>query len=124
MPTGSWRRLGVTVEHDGERRDPDLGVMLHELRYGVELLPVGRRRADLSAQIDQMLAAMPVLAYDATAAQDHGVLRAQARADGREPSAEYGQIAARSGPRRHRRHRQHLRLRPPRRRARRPLGLT
>ncbi|MDR3068063.1 MAG: type II toxin-antitoxin system VapC family toxin [Cellulomonas sp.] len=80
------------TEHASQVRMPVTTV--HELRYGVELLASGRRRADLSAQIDQMLAAMPVLDYDAAAAVEHAVLRAQARAAGREPSAEDGQIAA------------------------------
>jgi predicted nucleic acid-binding protein len=71
-------------------------VVLHELRFGVELLPPGRRRDRLSQQVDALAQGLGarVLAYTGQVAQEHARLRAAARAAGRELSAEDGQIAA------------------------------
>lgn len=71
-------------------------LVVHELRYGLAILPDGRRRADLTQRIEAMLTrlAARVLPYDADVAAAHAHLRAAARASGREPSAQDGQIAA------------------------------
>ena len=69
---------------------------VYELRYGIQLLPTGRRRSALAAAVEQMLAGLRtrVLAYDFDAAQVHAELRATTRKAGRVLSAEDGQIAA------------------------------
>ncbi len=69
---------------------------VHELKFGIELLPTGRRRAALETRIEQVLTDLRprVLAYDDRAARVHALLRAQARRAGRQLSAEDGQIAA------------------------------
>ena len=71
-------------------------LVVHELAYGVELLPEGARRAKLAEQITAMIDAVAerVLPYDAGTARTHSRLRAEARRSGREPSAQDGQIAA------------------------------
>ena len=85
----AWMRTNAA-----ELRMPAL--VVHELRYGLAILPDGRRRADLAERIEAMLArlASRVLPYDAEVAAAHAHLRATARASGREPSAQDGQIAA------------------------------
>lgn len=81
-------------EHAAELHMPAL--VVHELRFGLELLPSGRRRDLLAAQIDTMIRSLAerVLPYDGHVAATHARLRAAARAAGREPSAQDGQIAA------------------------------
>lgn len=69
---------------------------VHELRYGVEVLPDVHRKTVLEKQIEQMLTNLQprVLAYDTDTARVHAHLRAEARRAGRELAAEDGQIAA------------------------------
>lgn len=71
-------------------------LVVHELRFGLELLDPGARLERLAAQIDTAVAALAdrVLPYDADVAVTHARLRARARAAGHEPSAQDGQIAA------------------------------
>ncbi|NKY41639.1 PIN domain-containing protein [Cellulomonas septica] len=71
-------------------------LVVHEPRYGLAILPDGRRRADLTERVEAMLSRLAgrVLPYDADVAATHAHLRADARARGREPSAQDGQIAA------------------------------
>lgn len=71
-------------------------LVVHELRFGIELLAPGRRRDLLAGQVDATVHALAerLLAYDAAVAATHARLRAQARAKGCEPSAQDGQIAA------------------------------
>lgn len=85
----AWMRA-----HTAELAMPAL--VVHELRFGVELLPPGRRRDHLAAQIERTVDVLDdrVLPYDAAVARTHARLRAEARAAGREPSAQDGQIAA------------------------------
>jgi predicted nucleic acid-binding protein len=85
----TWMR-----KHAGELRMPAL--VVHELLFGLELLPAGNRRDRLAAQIEATIGGLDerVLAYDSDIAAMHARLRAQARAAGREPSAQDGQIAA------------------------------
>ena len=67
----------------------------HELSYGCQRLPRGKRREALDAYLhDVVLASFPVLPYDETAARWHGLERA--RLDGLGKPAPYvdGQIAA------------------------------
>lgn len=81
-------------EHAAELHMPAL--VVHELRFGLQLLPSGRRRDLLAAQIDTMIRSLAerVLPYDGHVAATHARLRAAARVAGREPSAQDGQIAA------------------------------
>jgi len=69
---------------------------VHELRYGIELLPDGRRRSALETRIEQMLTDLRprILTYGADAARAHARLRAEARRAGHDLAAEDGQIAA------------------------------
>lgn len=71
-------------------------LVVHELVFGVELLPDGRKRTQLEPHVHAMIARIAgrVLAYDADTARTHAALRADARRAGREPSAQDGQIAA------------------------------
>ena len=67
----------------------------HELVYGCQRLPRGKRRSALEAYIHEVvLASFPVIAYDEPAALWHG--RERARLDGLGRPAPYvdGQIAA------------------------------
>ncbi len=67
----------------------------HELVFGVERMPPGRRRDMLAAFAAGVVAsAIPVLPYDAVAAGWHARERARLTALGRPPPAADGQIAA------------------------------
>lgn len=81
-------------EHADELSMP--AVVVHELRFGVALLPPGGRRDRLAALIDATVESLGsrVLVYDGAVASTHARLRAVARAAGREPTAQDGQIAA------------------------------
>ncbi len=93
-PEPDPRVLAWMRAHAGELHMPAL--VVHELRFGLELLPHGARRERLAAQIDATVHGLGgrVLVYDAEVATAHARLRARARAAGREPSAQDGQIAA------------------------------
>ena len=60
-------------------------VTIHELQFGICRLPLGQRRADLTAAIDAFLAAFDdaVLDVDRAIARRAGQLRADAHATGR-----------------------------------------
>lgn len=85
----AWMRA-----HAGELYMP--AVVVHELRFGLELLPGGRRREHLAARLDATIQGLAerVLVYDGDVAAAHARLRARAREAGREPSAQDGQVAA------------------------------
>lgn len=69
--------------------------VLHELRYGVELLETSKRRAALEMYIeDVILRVYPLLSYDRRAAEWHGKERARLRKAGREPPYFDGLIAS------------------------------
>ena len=70
-------------------------VVIHELRYGVQRLPKGRRRARLDSYVQSLLASgLTVLAYDTTAALWHSDQRASLEARGVNAPFADGQIAA------------------------------
>ena len=70
-------------------------VVWHELQFGVERLPRSRRRATIERYLkDVVLATMPILDYDRTAAEWHGRERARLVASGQTPPFADGQIAA------------------------------
>lgn len=67
----------------------------HELTYGCQRLPRGKRRAALEIYLQSVvLASFPVLAYDEVAAHWHGHERARLAGLGRPAPYVDGQIAA------------------------------
>ena len=67
----------------------------HELTYGCQRLPRGRRRAALESYLrDVVLASFPILAYEETAAHWHGHERARLERMGKPAPYVDGQIAA------------------------------
>jgi len=80
---------------EGGHRLHTASVVIHELRYGVQRLPKGRRRARLDSYVQTVLASgLTVLAYDTTAALWHGDQRASLETRGLKPPFADGQIAA------------------------------
>jgi tRNA(fMet)-specific endonuclease VapC len=80
---------------EGGHRLYTASVVIHELRYGVQRLPKGRRRARLDSYVQTVLASgLTVLAYDTTAALWHGDQRARLETRGLKPPFADGQIAA------------------------------
>ncbi len=79
----------------GGHRLHTASVVIHELRYGVQRLPKGRRRARLESYVHGVLASgLTVLAYDTKASLWHGDQRASLEAQGVKPPFVDGQIAA------------------------------
>jgi tRNA(fMet)-specific endonuclease VapC len=69
--------------------------VLHELWFGAERLPAGRRRSALMAFVrDVVFPSIPVLPYEREAARWHAAERARLAAQGRTPAFVDGQIAA------------------------------
>ena len=80
---------------EGGHRLYTASVVIHELRYGLQRLPMGRRRARLDSYVQTVLASgLTVLAYDTTAALWHGDQRARLESRGLKPPFADGQIAA------------------------------
>ena len=70
-------------------------VSLHELRYGIERLPSGKKRNEIEAYIMGIISIkIPTLPYDTEAARWHAIQRARLIARGRTPTSADGQIAA------------------------------
>ena len=70
---------------------------LAELRFGIAILPPGRRKKNLSSTLDHLVASLfhgRILAFDATAAEQFGVIVSRARLRGRPIEMADGQIAA------------------------------
>ena len=68
-----------------------------ELRYGVEILPLGRRRDNLAARMNRMLTrvlAGRILPFNSVAAQEYASIAASRRTAGRPIAPFDGQIAA------------------------------
>jgi tRNA(fMet)-specific endonuclease VapC len=87
---GLLRRL---VEHEGQIAIAS--VVWHELLYGCWRLPESRRREVIEQYLfDVVLPAIPILPYDARAAQWHAAERARLVRLGQPPSFADGQIAA------------------------------
>ena len=66
----------------------------HELRYGWLRMPVGQRRDAIGRFIQDVVALLPVLPYDAPAARIHAELRAQREQSGQALPFVDGQIAS------------------------------
>jgi tRNA(fMet)-specific endonuclease VapC len=70
-------------------------IVWHELRFGVERLPVSQRRITIERYLDDVvLATMPILDYGREAAEWHAGERARLAARGETPPFADGQIAA------------------------------
>lgn len=90
-------RVGAFLDRQGITTFAITTITLAELLLGVRLLPEGRRRRNLSEQIDQEvegLFAGRVLPFDVTAARRHAELMAQTRSLGQTLSVPDAQIAA------------------------------
>ncbi|HVR31040.1 MAG TPA: type II toxin-antitoxin system VapC family toxin [Thermoanaerobaculia bacterium] len=67
----------------------------HELRFGCNRLPPSAKRQKLEAYLENVLGpSLPVLPYDAKAAEWHAAERARLTSAGRTPAFVDGQIAA------------------------------
>ncbi len=70
-------------------------VVMHEIRYGIERLPVGNTRDNLQTFLKQLVSyEFQVLAYDNEAASYHASERARLAGKGLTPSFTDSQIAA------------------------------
>lgn len=69
-------------------------VSLHEIRYGIELLPDGKRKETLREGMLAIISGVVVLPYDAVAAEWHATARARLVKTGETRSFVDGQIAA------------------------------
>lgn len=70
-------------------------VVWHEMIFAVELLPLSRKRSAIERYLaDVVSASVPLLPYDAAAAEWHGKERARLSNAGLTPSFADGQIAA------------------------------
>jgi tRNA(fMet)-specific endonuclease VapC len=81
------------MEQRGERCVIAAGV-LHELLYGVQNLPLGKRRNDLARYVEAVRSVYAVLPYDSFAAAWHAEEHARLRKIGRTPPFLDSQIAA------------------------------
>lgn len=87
---GILRRL---QRHEDEIAIPS--VVWHELRFGMERLPISRRRDAIERYLDDVvLRTMPILDYDRAAAEWHATERARLMSRGATPPFVDGQIAA------------------------------
>ena len=109
MSSGYLLDSSILSRAVGTRRDPGVvrrmqaessrcstaSVVLHEIRFGVERLPIGRRRAELESFVDEfVLATLPILPYDREAATWHAAERARQERLGRPAPFADSQIAA------------------------------
>ena len=69
-------------------------VTWHELRFGTERLPDGRRKESLAEYLRLLAPQLPVLPYDQAAADWHGRMRARESGGGATRPFADGQIAA------------------------------
>jgi predicted nucleic acid-binding protein len=70
---------------------------LAELRFGIAILPPGRRMKNLSSTLDHLLASLfqgRILAFDAATAEEYAMIVSRARLRGRPIEIADGQIAA------------------------------
>ena len=79
-------------QHDG--RLVTSSVTVHELWYGCQRLPAGKRQTRIRNYLEQRVALLPVLPYDDRAARWHADERARLTKAGKPPAFEDGQIAA------------------------------
>lgn len=92
-PAPSARVLDWLERHEGE--SAIAAPVWHELRFGCERLPPSRRRDAIESYLAEVvLASLPILDYDRSAAEWHASERARLMAAGRTPPFIDGQIAA------------------------------
>lgn len=85
--------LEFLLRHDGRMAMP--AIVWHELLYGTERLPEGRRKDRLAAWLREVVVPnFPVLPYDGEAARLHAECRVALERQGRSLSFADGQIAA------------------------------
>ena len=88
----------LVERYDLERERGELataGLVLHEIRFGAELLPArSRRRAVILEYLARQVGILPVLPYEESAAIWHAEERARLRRRGESPPFADGQIAA------------------------------
>jgi tRNA(fMet)-specific endonuclease VapC len=95
-PDPSEAVLARLREHGGEVALPS--VTWHELIYGAERMEEGRRRSYLFEYLREVVRpSMPILPYDAAAAQWHGRARAALEREGLSTPFADGQIAGIAG---------------------------
>lgn len=68
--------------------------VVHEMVYGARRLAISRRRERIERYIADVVAQLPILAYDSVVAQWHAVERVRLESIGRTPPYLDGQIAA------------------------------
>lgn len=84
--------LDSLSEHDGEAAI--CSTVWHELHFGAARLAPSRKRRAIEAYLDEVVqATLPILPYDAEAAEWHARERARLGKRGRPPSSADGQIA-------------------------------
>lgn len=91
-PSPNARTLRAFTEHLADVRLASISV--HEIRYGIERLPDGKRKEMLSEAMDMIMGGVAILPYDAPASAWHAVERARLAKKGEVPSFVDGQIAA------------------------------
>ncbi|CUS03911.2 putative nucleic acid-binding protein [Candidatus Promineifilum breve] len=92
-PSPNQQFLNRIQENEG--RIAIAAVVWHELLYGCWRLPASKRRNAIERYLfDVVRTTMPILPYDAAAAQWHAAERARLTQIGRSPAFADGQIAA------------------------------
>lgn len=92
-PVPNENLLSRIREHEDRLAIPS--IVWHELLYGMARLPGSKRRSAIEQYLFEVVrATIPILPYDARAAQWHAAERARLAELGRPPSFADGQIAA------------------------------
>jgi tRNA(fMet)-specific endonuclease VapC len=85
--------VGKLREHEGELATAS--IVWHEMIFGVRMLRPSRKRSAIERYLAEVIApALPILSYDAAAAEWHGEQRARLSETGLTPAFADGQIAA------------------------------
>ncbi len=77
-----------------ESRLATASIVWHELRFGAQRLAPSRKRERVEAYLTQVVTALPILAYDAEAAEWHAAEKARLERAGTALGHADGQIAA------------------------------
>ncbi len=91
-PSPDGTVMANLARYDGELAIPAL--VWHELRFGWLRMPDGQRKDAIGQYVQEVVAALPVLPYDAAAARIHAELRSTCERAGRRLPFVDGQIAA------------------------------
>jgi len=87
-------KVGAWLRSIGNTTLTTTAVTVMEVEYGVQLLPDGRRKAELIKRFSRLIAALAVLPLDESAASRAGYFQAAGRALGFMPGASDMMIAA------------------------------